>query len=69
MPIVSEQVTESIKSSFSSRLDHTGFKPPVNLQSKKGQQICDHSYYEISQIVNLYVPWPVVKNHDGPGVT
>ena len=63
MPIVSEQVTESIKSSFSSRLDHTGFKPPVNLQSKKGQifteqHICDHSYYEISQIVNLYVPWP-----------
>ena len=35
MPLVSEQVTERLKSFFSSRLDHTGFKPPVNLQVDK----------------------------------
>ena len=31
MPFVSDQVTERPKNFFSSRLDHTGFKPPVNL--------------------------------------
>ena len=31
MPFVSEQVTERLKSFFSSRLDHTGVKTPVNL--------------------------------------
>ena len=35
MPFVSQQVTERLKSFFSSRLDHTGFKPPVNLQVDK----------------------------------
>ena len=36
MPLVSEQVTERLKNFFSSRLDHTGFKPPFNLQADKG---------------------------------
>ena len=35
IPFGSEQVTERLKSFFSSRLDHTGFKPPVNLQVDK----------------------------------
>ena len=35
MPFLSEQVTKRLKSFFSSRPDHTGFKPPVNLQSDK----------------------------------
>ena len=36
MAFVSEQVTEKLQSFFSSRLDHTGFKPPVDLQADKG---------------------------------
>ena len=31
MLLISEQVTERLKSFFSSRLDHTKFNPPVNL--------------------------------------
>ena len=39
MSFVSEQVTEKLKSFFSSRLEHTGFKPPVNLQADKGTNV------------------------------
>ena len=39
MSFSSEQVTERIESFFSSRLDHTGLKPPVNLQADKGTNV------------------------------
>ena len=69
MPLVSKQVTERLKSFFSPRLDHTGFKPPVNLQMGKDMfteqdnlhswsQLLRVSQIGISQIVNLYIPWP-----------
>ena len=70
MPLVSEQVTERLKSFFSSRLDHTGFKPPVNVQMDKGikvhrtiqfnpwSQLLRVSQIGISKIVNLEIPWP-----------
>ena len=35
MSFGSEQVTERLESFFSSRLDHAGLKPPVNLQADK----------------------------------
>ena len=78
MTFVSEQVTESIKIFFSSRPDPTGFKPPVNLQANKGTNV--HIIRQFTSVVTLipespklltyiYLGHPVVKSHDGPGVT
>ena len=78
MPFVSEQVTERLKSFFSSRLDHTGFKLPVNLQSDKGINV--HRARQFTSVVvvvpespklltYIYLCQPVVKSDDGPGVT
>ena len=78
MPFVSEQVTERLKSFFSSRLDHTGFKPPVNFQADKGTNV--HRSRQFTSVViavpespklltYIYLDQPVVKSHDGPGVT
>ena len=78
MPFVSEQVTERLKSFFSSRLDHTGFKPPVNFQADKGTNV--HRSRQFTSVViavpespklltYIYLDQPVVKSHDDPGVT
>ena len=78
MPFVSEQVTERLKSFFSSRLDHTGFKPPVSLQADKGKNV--HRSRQFTSVLTvvpespklltyIYLGQPVVKSHDGPGVT
>ena len=78
MPFVSEQVTERLKSFFSSRLDHTGFKPPVNFQADKGTNV--HRSRQFTSVIiavpespklltYIYLDQPVVKSHDGPGVT
>ena len=34
-----QQVTERLKSLFSSRLDHTGCKPSITLQADKGKNV------------------------------
>ena len=79
MPFVSEKVTERPKSFFSSRLDHTGCKPPVNLQADKGTNA--HRTRQFTSVVtvvsespklltHIYLGQPVFKSdHDGPGVT
>ena len=78
MSFVSEQVTERLKSFFSSRLEDTGFKPPVNLQANKGINV--HITRQFTTAVTvfpespklltyIYLGQPVVKSHDGPGVT
>ena len=78
MLLVSEQVTERLKSFFSSRLDHTGFKLPVNLQADKGTNV--HRTRQFTSVVTvvlespklltyIYLDHPVVKRHDGPSVT
>ena len=78
MPFVSQQVTERLKSFFSSRLDHTGFKPPVRLQADKGKNV--HRSRQFTSVLTvvpespklltyIYLGQPVVKSHDGPGVT
>ena len=78
MPFVSEQVIERLKSFFSSRLDHTGFKLPVNLQADKGTNV--HRTRQFTSVVTvvlespklltyIYLDHPVVKRHDGPSVT
>ena len=51
MPFVSEQVTQSLKRFFSSRLDHTGFKPPVNLQADNGTNI--HRSRQFTSVVTV----------------
>ena len=78
MSFVSEQVTERLKTFFSSRLEHTGFKTPVNLQADKGTNV--HITRQFTSVVTvvpespklltyIYLGQPVVKNHDGLGVT
>ena len=78
MPFISEQVNERLKSFFSSRLDHTVFKPPVNLQADKWTNV--HRSRQFISVVTfipespklltyIYLDLPVVKSHDGPGVT
>ena len=78
MPFVSEQVTERLKSFFSSRLDHTGCKPPVNLQADKRTNI--HRAGQFTSVMTvapespklltyMYLGQSVVKSHDGPGLT
>ena len=78
MSFVSEQVTERLKSFFSSRLEHTGFKQPVNLPADKGINV--HITRQFTSVVTvfpespklltyIYLGQPVVKSHDGPGVT
>ena len=78
MPFVSEQVIERLKTFFSFRLDHTGFKPPVNLQADKRTNV--HRARPFTSVVTtvaespklltyISLGQPVVKSHDGPGVT
>ena len=78
MPFVSQQVTERLKSFFSSRLDHTGFKPPVSLQADKGKNV--HRSRQFTSVLTvvpespklltyIYLGQLVVKSHDGPGVS
>ena len=56
MPLVSEQVTERLKSFFSSRLDHTGFKPPVNVQMDKGIKV--HRTIQFTSVVTVVTSLP-----------
>ena len=78
IPFISEQVNERLKSFFSSRLDHTGFKPPVTLQADKWTNV--HRSRQFTSVVTvipespklltyIYLDLPVVKSHDCPGVT
>ena len=78
MPFASEQVTERLMSFFSSHLDHTGCKPPVTLQADKGTNVHrTRQYPSVVTVVPESHKWltyicfgqPVVKSHDGPGVT
>ena len=52
----SEQVTERLKGFFNSRLDHTGFKPPVNLQADKGKNI--HRTRQSKSVVQVFPNFP-----------
>ena len=74
----SEQATEMLKSFFSSRLDHTGWKPSFDLQADKGKNV--HKTRQFTSVVTVapespkmlthtYLGQPVFKSHDGPGVT
>ena len=56
MPFISEQVNERLKSFFSSRLDHTGFKPPVNLQM--GKDINVHRTRQFTFVVTVVTSLP-----------
>ena len=78
MPFISQQVTERLKSFFSSGLDHTGCKPPVNLQADKGKNVHrTRQFISVGLVVPespklltyIYLGQPVVKSHDCPGVT
>ena len=51
MSFVSEQVTEKLKSFFSSRLEHTGFKLPVSLQDDKGTNV--HITRQLTSVITV----------------
>ena len=73
MPFAYQQVTERLKSFFSSRLDHTMCKPPVNLQPHKCPNVHRTRQFifmipvvpESSKLLTyINLGRPVVKNHD-----
>ena len=78
MPYVSKEITSKMKTYFESRLDQTGLKPPVNVQDDKGTNC--HRTRQFTSVVTIvpdsqnllvviYLGQPIVKKHDGPGIT
>ena len=78
MLFASEQVIEQLQSFFSSRLDHIGCKPPVNLQADKVANVHRTRQFtpvatfvpESSKLLTyMHFGQPLFKNHDGHSVT
>ena len=78
MPFVSKEIEQRLTDYFGQRLEQTGFLPPVNVQADKGTSV--HRTRQFTSIItvvpgspelltNIYLGQPVVKSHDGPGVT
>ena len=77
-PFVANEVRHCVNKYFSSRLPQTGFLPPLNLQADKGTN-CRRTrqFTSIVTVVpdtkdlltNIYLGQPVVKLHDGPGIS
>ena len=76
-PFVAAGVNRSLSNFFKTRLEKTGFKPPVNLQAAKG--INYHRTRQFTYVVAIvpgsptlitfiYMGQPVVKQHDGLGI-
>ena len=78
MPYVASQISARLKTYFSSTLEQTGYRPPVNVQADKGTNC--HRTRQLTSCVTvvpdspnllnvLYLGQPVVKEHDGSGIT
>lgn len=78
MPYVSKAVSGRVKIFFESRLEQTGFSPPLNVQADKGTNC--HRTRQFTSVITIvpespnllnviYLGQPVVKNHDGPGIS
>ena len=78
MPYVSNEISGQVKRFFKSRLEQTGFRPPLNLQADEGTNC--HRTRQFTSVVTIvpdspsllsviYLGQPVVKKHDGPGIT
>ena len=75
---VADEVRNCLSSYFTSRLQPTGFLPPVNVQADKGTN-CHRTrqFTSVTTVVpdskdlitNVYLGQPVVKQHDGPGIS
>ena len=74
----SEKVTEWLESFFSSFQDHTGCKPPVNLQADKGTKVHWRRQFIFvvtvaqespSLLIYIYLGQPTVNSDDGSGVS
>lgn len=74
---VENEATHCLSSYFTSRLQQTGFLPPVNVQADKGTNC--HRTRQFTSVItvvpdskellkNVYLVKPVVKQHDGSGV-
>ena len=75
---VASEVRNCLKTYFTSRLQPTGFLPPVNVQADKGTNC--HRTRQFTSVItvvpdskelitNVYLGQPVVKQHDGSGVS
>ena len=71
-------MSSRVKYFFASKLEQTEFKPPLNVQADKGTNC--HRTRQFTSVVTIvpespnsltvvYLGQPVVKNHDGPGIT
>ena len=61
MPFISEQVKERLKSFFSSRPDHIGCKPSVNLQADKGTKV--HRTRQLTSVVRIVPESPKLLSY------
>ena len=77
-PFVQKQIHERTKTFLNNRLEQTGFEPSLNISADKGTNIHRSRQFTTVKtcvpnspnlISNIFLGEPVVKEHDGEGVT
>ena len=77
-PFVKSEIHERTKTFFNSRLEQTGFKPALNISADKGTNVHRSRQFTTIKtcvpdspnlISSIFLGEPVVKKHDGIGVT
>ena len=77
-PFVTAQVSQRLTKYFETRLEQTGFNPPVNVQADKGTNY--HRTRQFTSVVTIvpdspalltfvYLGQPIVLQHDGEGIS
>ena len=77
-PFVVAQVSQRLTKYFGTRLEQTGFNPPVNIQADKGTNY--HRTRQFTSVVTIvpdspslltfvYLGQPLVFQHDGEGIS
>ena len=77
-PFVRREIHEKTKQFLNSRLEQTGFYPAMNISADKGTNVHRSRQFTTAKccvpnspnlINSIFLGEPVVKHHDGPGVT
>ena len=77
-PFVRKEINEKTKKFFNSRLEQTGFEPALNISADKGTNVHRSRQFttvkacipDSPNLINsIFLGQPVVKEHDGRGVT
>ena len=77
-PFVAAEITQNLLKFLSTRMEQAGFKPPINVQADKGTNCLRTRQFTSSitivpgspaLLTSIYLGQPVVKQHDGKGIT